>query len=99
MEKEKIGILEVRSIAFRQNGNIPLQYTCEGENFNPQIDISAIPGGTETLALIMEDPDAPRGIFVHWLLWDLPPNSSIAEKTNQGTSGKNSFGKTGYGWP
>src|SRR6185503_10473075 len=52
-----------------------------------------------TLALIMEDPDAPRGIFVHWLLWDLAPHNSIVEKTHEGISGKNDFGKIGYGGP
>jgi len=99
MEKQKVQTLMVRSIAFGHNGNIPLQYTCEGENFNPPIEISNIPRETETLALIMEDPDAPRGIFVHWVLWNLSPHSLIAERTNQGTSGRNSFGKIGYGGP
>ena len=99
MQKEKIGTLEVRSVAFSHNGHIPLQYTCEGENFNPQIEVGNVPDGTESLALIMEDPDAPRGLFVHWLLWNLPPRSPVAEKTNQGISGRNNFGKTGYGGP
>ena len=99
MEKQKVGKLVVRSVAFSHNGNIPLQYTCEGENFNPPIEISDIPDATETLALIMEDPDAPRGIFVHWLLWDLAPHNSIVEKTHEGISGKNDFGKIGYGGP
>ena len=99
MEKEKVRTLAVRSVAFSHNGNIPLQYTCEGENFNPPIEIDDVPDDTETLALIMEDPDAPRGVFVHWLLWDLPPDSSINERTNQGISGRNDFGKIGYGGP
>ena len=99
MEKEKVRTLAVRSVAFSHNGNIPLQYTCEGENFNPPIEIDDVPDDTETLALIMEDPDAPRGVFVHWLLWDLPPHSSIIERTNQGISGRNDFGKIGYGGP
>ena len=99
IEKEKLGTLVVRSVAFGHNGHIPLQYTCEGENFNPPIEIGDVPVETETLAIIMEDPDAPRGIFVHCVLWDLAPHCSIAEKTNQGISGKNSFGKTGYGGP
>ena len=99
MEKEKVATLVVRSIAFSHNGHIPLQYTCEGENFNPPIEISNVPRETKTLALVMEDPDAPRGVFVHWVLWDLSPHSSRAEKTNQGISGKNGFGKIGYGGP
>jgi len=99
MEKEKISTLRVQSIAFSHNGHIPPQYTCEGENFNPAVEISNVPPDTKTLALIMEDPDAPRGIFVHWLLWNLTPHNPIVEKTNQGISGKNSFGKIGYGGP
>jgi len=99
MEKQKLKTLVVRSVAFGHNGNIPLQYTCEGENINPPIEISNVPAETETLALIMDDPDAPRGIFVHWLLWGLAPHSTIVEKTNQGVSGTNSFGKIGYGGP
>lgn len=99
MEKEKVATLIVRSVAFSHNGHIPLQYTCEGENFNPPIEIGNVPRESETLALIMEDPDAPRGLFVHWVVWDLPPHSSIVENTNQGISGKNGFGKIGYGGP
>ena len=98
-QKEKVRNLVVRSVAFSHNGHIPPKYTCEGENCNPPVEISDIPPQTRSLALIMEDPDAPRGIFVHWLLWNLTPHNPIAEKTNQGISGTNGFGKIGYGGP
>jgi len=98
-EKEKIKSLVIRSIAFSHNGHIPPKYTCEGENFNPPIEVSDTPPQTKSLALIMEDLDAPRGIFVHWLVWNLTPHNPITEKTKQGISGTNSFGKTGYGGP
>lgn len=91
--------LFVQSPAFAHNGHIPAHYSCEGENINPPIEISDIPEGTKTLALIMEDPDAPNGVFDHWLLWNLLPGQTIGEKTDLGVSGMNSFGKTGYGGP
>jgi Raf kinase inhibitor-like YbhB/YbcL family protein len=90
---------EVRSVAFSHNGHIPPRFTCEGENINPPLEILNIPDGTKTLALIMEDPDAPHGTFDHWLVWNMSPNEAIAEQSNPGISGTNSFGKTGYGGP
>ena len=91
--------LVVQSVAFANNGHIPSKYTCEGDNINPPIEISDIPEETRSLAIIMEDPDAPAGDFTHWLLWNISPSEEIAENTNQGTSGINDFGKTGYGGP
>jgi Raf kinase inhibitor-like YbhB/YbcL family protein len=91
--------LTVRSLDFSENGHIPKKYSCEGENVNPSLEISGFPKETKTLALIVEDPDASRGTFYHWLVWNIPPNSAINENSNPGISGKNSFGKTGYGGP
>jgi Raf kinase inhibitor-like YbhB/YbcL family protein len=91
--------LYVNSTAFGHNGHIPLQYTCEGENVNPPLTISDIPEGTKSLVLILEDPDAPKGVFYHWLVWDLVPGEAIAENSVPGTVGLNSFGKTAYGGP
>lgn len=91
--------LQIRSTVFAQNGHIPVKYTCEGEDINPPLEFSEIPVGTKSLALIVEDPDAPRGVFDHWLVWNISPNTSIAENTNPGISGTNSFGKTGFGGP
>ncbi len=91
--------LAVQSVAFANNGHIPSKYTCEGEDINPPIEINDIPGETKSLAIIVEDPDAPGGVFTHWLLWNISPVEDIAENTNQGVSGINDFGKTGYGGP
>ena len=91
--------LKVFSTVFSHNGHIPPEYTCDGKDINPPIEVSDIPDGTRTLALIMEDPDAPRGTFDHWIVWNIPPNEAIAEETNPGISGLNDFGKTGYGGP
>ena len=91
--------LKLISTVFSHNGHIPPKYTCEGENINPSLIVENIPDGTKTLALIVEDPDAPRGVFTHWIVWNISPNEAIAEKSNPGMSGTNSFGKTGYGGP
>jgi len=91
--------LKLISTVFSQNGHIPPAYTCEGKNVNPPLKVKNIPNGTKTLALILEDPDAPRGVFDHWIVWNISPNEAIAEASNPGVSGTNSFGKTGYGGP
>jgi Raf kinase inhibitor-like YbhB/YbcL family protein len=98
-QKEKMRSLTIRSLAFSHNGNIPSKYTCEGENCNPPVEITDTPPQSKSIALIMEDLDAPRGIFVHWLVWNLALTNLIMEKTNEGISGTNSFGKIGYGGP
>ena len=91
--------LQVRSVAFSHGGHIPPTYTCEGENINPPLEVSDLPENTKSLALIVEDPDAPRGVYDHWVVWNIPPNEAIAENSRSGTSGKNSFGNNGYGGP
>jgi Raf kinase inhibitor-like YbhB/YbcL family protein len=91
--------LKIHSVAFSHGGQIPPRYTCEGENVNPALEISDIPENTKTLALIVEDPGAPRGVYDHWIAWNIPPNEAIEENSRPGISGKNSFGNTGYGGP
>ena len=95
----KTNRLTIYSTAFSHNGHIPSEYTCEGKNINPPIEVNNIPEDTKTLALIVEDPDAPRGVFDHWLVWNIPPHETIAEQKNPGISGTNSFGQMGYGGP
>ncbi len=92
-------VLKVKSNAFNDGELIPVKYTCEGENINPQLEISGYPQGTKTLLLIMEDPDAPHGTFYHWLIWNILPEQAISENSSPGISGKNSAGKTGYRGP
>lgn len=97
--KTTTNTLTVYSTVFSHKGHLPSEYTCDGKDINPPLEVENIPEGTKSLALIMEDPDAPRGTFDHWLVWNISPNEAIAENTNPGISGTNDFGKTGYGGP
>jgi Raf kinase inhibitor-like YbhB/YbcL family protein len=98
METQVTSIL-ITSDAFTQQGFIPSRYTCEGENINPPLEISNLPEQTKSLALIMEDPDATRGTFDHWIAWNIKPDEPITEGNVPGVNGTNSFGKKGYGGP
>jgi Raf kinase inhibitor-like YbhB/YbcL family protein len=73
-----------------------MKYTCDGEAVNPPINVGNIPHGTQSLALIVEDPDAPGGTYDHWIVWNITPASGISENSNPGISGNNSSDKTGY---
>ncbi len=94
--------MEIKSSAFKHNEMIPEKYTCDGENINPPLSFSDIPNGTKTLALIVDDPDAPNGLFVHWTLWNISPvtkeiqEHSVPKGAVEGVTG---FGKAGYGSP
>lgn len=89
--------LKITSPTFNNEGTIPAKYSCDGEGVNPPLHIENIPDGTKTLALIAEDPDAPNGTFVHWVVYNIDPTEkNIAEASNPGTSGDNSAGKSGY---
>lgn len=68
--------LALSSTAFDDNQPIPTQYTCKGENVNPPLAITGVPAEAKTLALIVHDPDAVSGDFVHWLMWDIPSSTS-----------------------
>lgn len=92
--------LTVKSTAFEQGQLIPKKYTCDGEDVNPPLTIEGIPKEAKTLALIMDDPDAPGGTFDHWVIWNISAQtSSIAEHSAPGKEGKNGFGKVGYNGP
>lgn len=91
--------LSLASPAFPPDGMIPDTYTCDGTGINPPLTISGVPDGTETLALVMEDPDAPLGTFDHWLFWNVPPTvTSIPENSvpDRAELGLNSRGTTEY---
>lgn len=80
--------MKISSPAFTNGGRIPFKYSCEGENINPEIDIESIPEGTRSLALIIDDPDAPVGIWTHWILYNIPANTSvIPENASPGIQG------------
>jgi Raf kinase inhibitor-like YbhB/YbcL family protein len=88
------------SPAFADGEEIPPEYTCDGADGSPELAIAEIPAGTASLALIMDDPDAPRGTWDHWVAYDIEPVTSIpADVETLGTGGLNSWGRTGYGGP
>lgn len=94
---------QIRVLAFGEGEVVPKRYTCDGENVSPPIEWKEPPPGTKTFALIVDDPDAPSGIWNHWLLWDIPAaDHGLAEGFQAGrigVSGLNDFGKQGYGGP
>lgn len=96
------GNMRVQSPSFEQNGPIPKKFTCDGENVNPKLVISGLPEKAASLALIMDDPDAPFGDWVHWVVWNIPAAlAEIAENSLPAgaVQGVTSFGKPGYGGP
>ena len=92
--------LTVKSSAFEANKQIPKKYTCDAENTNPPLTIEGTPKETKTLALILDDPDAPRGTFDHWVVWNIPPSTNkVGEHSVPGTEGLNGARKAGYMGP
>ena len=94
--------MEITSPDFKLNETIPSRYTCDGENVNPRLSISGIPENTESLVLIVDDPDAPVGIWVHWTVWNMDPGTTeIAEDSVPagGVEGVTDFGVPGYDGP
>jgi Raf kinase inhibitor-like YbhB/YbcL family protein len=91
--------LTVKSPAFENNKLIPSKYTCDGEEVSPPLTVEGIPEKTKSLALIMEDPDAPAGLFIHWLVWNIPPTNEIQENSVPGTEGLNTNKKNCYHGP
>jgi Raf kinase inhibitor-like YbhB/YbcL family protein len=79
----------VRSPAFTNRGYIPFKYTCEGSNINPPLEIGNIPAKAKSLAIIVDDPDAPGGTVDHWLMWNIPVKGKIEEDSSPGLEGKN----------
>jgi Raf kinase inhibitor-like YbhB/YbcL family protein len=106
-EGETSMALQVTSPAFSEGEAIPKKHSCDGEDLSPALAWSGVPEGMKSLALIMDDPDAPAGTFVHWVLYNIPPDlASLPEgvaKTESvpgiGTQGLTGFGRTGYGGP
>ncbi|MCW3127691.1 MAG: Phospholipid-binding protein [Bacteroidetes bacterium] len=92
--------ITISSPAFSNNGNIPAQYTCEGKNINPAIQIGTVPKETKSLTLIVDDPDADKGVITHWVAWNIDPaTSKIEENSKPGIQGKNEKGELGYMGP
>ena len=96
--------LSITSTAFPHNGEIPTRYTCEGDDIAPPLAFGGVPKTARSLALIMDDPDAPMGTWVHWVMAGIPASTSeLAEGGKPlptGTrDGKNSWNRAGYGGP
>ena len=91
--------LNISSIAFKADEMIPSKYTCDGVNINPPLDIKYIPEKAKWLALIVDDPDAPTGTWVHWVVWNIPVTHHIKENEVHGTEGINDFQQQHYGGP
>lgn len=97
----------LQSSAFSQGADIPRKFTCDGPDLSPALKWTEPPPGTQSLAIVMDDPDAPVGTWVHWVLYDLPGSTrelpeGIAKKDvldNGGRQGRNDFGRLGYGGP
>jgi Raf kinase inhibitor-like YbhB/YbcL family protein len=91
--------LTITSPAFENNGSIPSKYTCDGDDVNPPLNVGGLPEGTESLVLIVDDPDAPMGTWDHWIVWNILPTEKIEENSVPGTEGLNDFGRRSYGGP
>jgi Raf kinase inhibitor-like YbhB/YbcL family protein len=96
---EKIGI---NSPAFSAGTVIPAKYTCDSRDMSPPLIIGSVPAGTRSLALIMDDPDAPGGTWVHWVVWNVPPETREFPENvlpAGAKQGRNSWNRNGYGGP
>jgi Raf kinase inhibitor-like YbhB/YbcL family protein len=99
--------IKVTSSAFAEGGLIPAKYTCDGSDISPPLQWEAVPEGTKSIALISDDPDAPMGTWVHWVLFNLPAESKGLEENipsdktlpNGARQGLTDFGRVGYGGP
>jgi Raf kinase inhibitor-like YbhB/YbcL family protein len=92
-------ILKISIDGFNENEIIPARFTCDGADVNPTIHISNIPEEAKTLAIIVDDPDAPGGDFCHWVTWNIPVTHEIKENESRGIAGTNDFGDQQYGGP
>src|SRR5437867_5177875 len=107
--REEPMTFSVTSTAFKEGAAIPVKHTCDGADVSPPLAWSGAPAGTGAFALIADDPDAPAGTWVHWVLYDLPGTASqlpesvakteLPPELGGATQGKNDFRRTGYGGP
>ena len=94
--------MNISTSAFANGAPIPKKYTCDGEDINPTLSISGVHPDAKSLVLIMDDPDASVGTWIHWVVWNIHPRiAEIPEDSvpEDGIEGRTSFGKSGYGGP
>lgn len=88
--------------AFENNGKIPAEFTCDGENINPEILIEGVPKDAKSLVLMVDDPDSPSGSWSHWVVWNIGPNVKVIKENSApegAVAGLNDFGNREYGGP
>jgi Raf kinase inhibitor-like YbhB/YbcL family protein len=106
-ERSQHMTISVSSSAFQEGGMIPAKYTCDGDDLSPPLQWADVPEGARSIALICDDPDAPMGTWVHWVMWNIPPSvgdlaegvppkPELPDGSRQGIS---DFGRSGYGGP
>jgi Raf kinase inhibitor-like YbhB/YbcL family protein len=94
--------ISITSSSFQAGGDIPAKFTCDGTNVSPALQIGGVPNEAKSLVLLVDDPDAPRGLFTHWIIWNIDPKTTrVAENSAPaaGVQGTNDFGKRNYGGP
>lgn len=97
-----VDAFRLTSSVFENNRSIPAKFTCDGMDINPPLVIQGAPAGTKSLALIVDDPDAPRGIWVHWVVWNFDPKTTEIREDSVpkgAAQGMNDFRKHNYGGP
>lgn len=101
--------MEISSSVFEDGEKIPVRHTCDGEDVSPPLSIGDVPSGAESLAVVVDDPDAPGGVFDHWIIWNIPPGTesipegvpaeNVVETLEGARQGQNGFGEIGYRGP
>jgi hypothetical protein len=99
---KKVMNMEITSRSFTEGGTIPARFTCDGDDVNPSLAFGNVPERAKSLALIMDDPDAPSGTWVHWVVWNVAPSPGVIPENsvpNGAIQGRNSWGQNRYGGP
>jgi Raf kinase inhibitor-like YbhB/YbcL family protein len=95
----KMEEIKIESSAFVSGGNIPSLYSCDEQDVNPPLSFGELPRGTESMVLIVDDPDAPVGTWTHWVVYNIEPTTKISENSIPGVQGLNDFRKLEWGGP
>lgn len=102
---EVVKVMRIESTSFEHGGNVPRRHTCDGDDVSPPLRWTGEPASTQAYALIVDDPDAPRGTWVHWVVYDLPAEvheldmGADVASIRGALEGRTDFGRTGYGGP